>query len=144
MSTAKSQGQLRLRVFAGPNGSGKSTVIEDVRNYKVKGKRIDFGYYINADDIADLLRNKQFLFSPYSITTSNKEFQSIALASGLINSDFNEMAFKESYSFRNNTIKLKNKKHDERLAQIVADFLRKKLLSEKKRFSFETVFFSSL
>ncbi|MCW3110093.1 MAG: toxin [Segetibacter sp.] len=132
--------QLRLRVFAGPNGSGKSTVIEYIRKYKVKRKTIDFGYYINADEIAAKLRNGSFTFDSFSITTGDGELQSIALASGLINNDFPETDFKKSYSFQANAIRLKDKNADERLAQILADFLRKKLLMEKKRFSFETVF----
>jgi len=50
--------QLKLRVFAGPNGSGKSTVINFIRSYKVNDKHVEFGYYINADDIAKALKSK--------------------------------------------------------------------------------------
>lgn len=43
----------RLRVFAGPNGSGKSSIIKKILNTDVqKGVKLDFGIYINADDIA--------------------------------------------------------------------------------------------
>jgi len=131
---------LRLRVFAGPNGSGKSTVIQYVRDQKVNGRSIDFGIYINADDIAGNLREGKFSFDNYDIQTSNNEFVQIVLTSGLINKDFDDDHFEKSYTFRANTIKLKDKQADERLAQIIADFLRKKLLLEKKKFSFETVF----
>lgn len=141
MSTkAKPQKQLKLRVFAGPNGSGKSTVIQYVRKYKAGGKSIDFGYYINADDIATALREKGFSFSQFNITVKPAEFRKMALESGLIGPDFPESAFINAFSLRANLLKLKNAAADERLAQIVADFLRKKLLMEKKRFSFETVF----
>jgi predicted ABC-type ATPase len=136
----RDQQQLRLRVFAGPNGSGKSTVIKDVRKYRANGRPIDFGYYINADDIAAFLRNTGLSFSDYNITVTNKEFRSIAQGSGLIGEQFDLAAFQESYSLRKNILKLRVKSADERLAQIVADFLRKKLLKEKRRFSFETVF----
>jgi predicted ABC-type ATPase len=137
---SKNQVQLRLRVFAGPNGSGKSTVIDFVKKYKSQGKPIDFGYYINADDIAAGLRGQGFSFSGYDITVINKEFRAVALNSGLVGVEFNETSFIKSYSLRSNTIKLKVKEQDERVAQIVADYLRKRLLAEKKRFSFETVF----
>jgi ABC-type cobalamin/Fe3+-siderophores transport system ATPase subunit len=50
-ATKPSSQELRLRVFAGPNGSGKSTIIKSVKNTGVNGHPIDFGYYINADDI---------------------------------------------------------------------------------------------
>ena len=133
-------GQLRLRIFAGPNGSGKSTVIENIRRYKTDGKGIDFGYYINADEIAAALRKDGFSFSPFDITIKPKEFYSIAKNSGLINNTFPERLFKGSLSLRSNLLKIKAAFACERVAQIAADVLRKKLLQEKKRFSFETVF----
>ena len=136
----KIQEQLRIRVFAGPNGSGKSTVIKFVKDYKSNDKSIDFGYYINADDIAASLRNNGLRFSAYDLLVTNKEFRKTVLESGLINAEFEEKIFDSSYSLYKNTLKLKNISADERMAQIIADFLRKKLLSEKKKFSFETVF----
>jgi len=131
---------LRLRIFAGPNGSGKSAIVEAVRNHKVRGIPIDFGIYINADDIAKALREKSFSFKNYKVTVGNDEFVAHALSSGLINKDFPASKFKKSYKLGDNKIELKDAKTDERLAQLIADFLRKKLLQEKKKFSFETVF----
>ena len=132
--------QLRMRVFAGPNGSGKSTIINDVRNHKVNGIPVDFGLYINADDIAKNLREGVFSFQDYEIETSLNEFVSIALLSGLIGDRFNEKEFQESFEFDDQNIKLINSKFNEHLAQVLADFLRKKLLEMKRKFSFETVF----
>lgn len=63
-----------------------------------------------------------------------------AMTSGLVNDDFGEAKFKNSFTLRNNLIRLKNKSADERLAQLIADFLRKKLIELKRKFSFETVF----
>jgi predicted ABC-type ATPase len=140
LPSTNQQTQLRLRVFAGPNGSGKSTVIKYVRNIKVNGRSIDFGYYINADDIATELRSGGFAFSKYGLLIKPKHFSAIALASGLINYEFTEEEFKASFALRNNIIRLKSKSADERIAQLIADFLRKKLLELKKKFSFETVF----
>jgi predicted ABC-type ATPase len=134
------QKSLRLRVFAGPNGSGKSTVIKFVRNYLVDGKPIDFGIYINADDIARQLRENSFSFLDYEITTTNDEFIEIALASGLIGNGFSKSKFLASFSFSGDYLKLTDNDADEVLAQIIADFSRKKLLKEHKKFSFETVF----
>jgi len=56
-----------MRVFAGPNGSGKSTIIRAVRSYKVKGIPVDFGIYVNADDIARGLRKGKFSLRRYRI-----------------------------------------------------------------------------
>ena len=132
--------QLRLRVFAGPNGSGKSTVIKEVRKTKSGGKPIDFGYYINADDIAASLRGDGFSFYPFNTVVTSKDFQKIAFKSGLVNIEFNHKKFISSFLIRENVIRLKDLAEDERMAQIIADFLRKRLLMERKRFSFETVF----
>ena len=129
-----------MRVFAGPNGSGKSTVIHYLRQLKVNGRPVDFGYYINADDIAGQLRMGGFSFGSFRLRISVKEFLSIAMTSGLVNKEFSKKEFSASFTFRENVIRLKKAKADERLAQIIADFLRKKLLKEKRKFSFETVF----
>lgn len=140
LSSIKPQSQLRLRVFAGPNGSGKSTVIHYVRNIKVKKRPIDFGYYINADDIAVQLRNDSFSFTVFDLHVTPKVFTDVVVQSGLINDTFSLTSFKNSFSLRNDILRLKIPAAVERLAQIVADFLRKKLLEERKKFSFETVF----
>lgn len=132
--------QLRLRVFAGPNGSGKSTVIQYVKNYKVSNSPVDFGFYINADDIAQELKRQPFSFAAFNIITAPGDFKNVVMASGLINEEFNEAAFLNSFSLQKNTIRLKDSGSVERLAQIIADFLRKKLLLQQERFSFETVF----
>jgi predicted ABC-type ATPase len=50
----------RLRIFAGPNGSGKSTMIDAIRKEKVNGRHVDFGYYVNADEIAVELRRGNY------------------------------------------------------------------------------------
>ncbi len=140
MTSVKSTTALRMRVFAGPNGSGKSTIIQAVRDYKIKSIPLDFGIYINADDIVQLLLKNKFNFTDYSITTTNDEFKHIVLHSGLINIDFTEQKFISGYVLKNNKIKLTDTSIVEQFAQLLADFLRKKLLAEKKKFSFETVF----
>lgn len=129
-----------MRVFAGPNGSGKSTIINEVRNTTIKGRNVDFGIYINADDIANDLRNGKFTFDIYEVNVSPNEFKDITLASGLVNASFTELQFSDCYTLVNNKIELLIENDVERLAQIVAHFLRKKLLKERRKFSFETVF----
>jgi len=129
-----------MRVFAGPNGSGKSTIIDAIRNHKEKGVPVDFGLYINADEIASQLRSGGFLFSPFEIEVLKNEFSSIVIESGLIQGELNENVFNQSFEITENRLLIKNKKFIEEMAQIIADFLRKKLLKERKKFSFETVF----
>lgn len=148
MSSIKSNNQLRMRVFAGPNGSGKSTIIKSVRKYKTTSGKLDFGIYVNADDIVSHLKKKSFKFTPYQIEATEEEFKAIALASGLIDENFTKAYFLKSFKFSGQRLQIHNvdlsKKEGqnttEKLGQIIADYLRKKLLSEKKKFSFETVF----
>lgn len=132
--------ELRMRVFAGPNGSGKSTIIKYVREYHVEGKAIDFGIYVNADDIARDLRNNAFNLENYAIVSSNEEFQEVAQTSGLINQEYSFEIFSQSYKYDNGQIVLRSLTTHEKLAQILADFLRKKLIANKRKLSFETVF----
>ena len=137
MSRDTAQKQLRLRIVAGPNGSGKSTVTKFIRKQKVNSRRIDFGFYVNADDISITLAKENIQFKKYGITTTTKEFKAFALTSGLINENFTEYEFLASFKIRLNKVSLKSIKYKEYLAQVVADFLRKKLLKERKKFSFE-------
>ncbi|MBK6627580.1 MAG: hypothetical protein IPJ87_10805 [Flavobacteriales bacterium] len=48
--------QPRLRVFAGPNGSGKSIMKQQVMRTMVRGRPVNLGVYVNADEIAATLR----------------------------------------------------------------------------------------
>jgi predicted ABC-type ATPase len=80
-------------VFAGPNGSGKSTVINFVRSLKVNGRAIDFGDFVNADEIAQQLISGKFDFNNFRLKVSNKDFRKTALNSGLINNEFTEAQF---------------------------------------------------
>lgn len=138
----------RLRVFAGPNGSGKSSIIRKILNTEVqKGVKLDFGIYINADDIAQELLKNGCNLSKFEIVFDEKEFFEIVSSSGLINEDFDFVRFKNCIHFEKQkcivvgqNALLKEDKPYERIAQILADYLRKKLLLEEKKFSFETVF----
>ncbi len=129
-----------MRVFAGPNGSGKSTIINSVRSHKVNGVPVDFGIYINADLIARDLQKGSTSFKRYKVIISQEEFVDVALDSGLIGNNFSEKQFLTSFKIRGNVIYLTEPTAYERVAQIIAHVLRKKLLQERKKFSFETVF----
>ncbi len=138
----------RMRVFAGPNGSGKSSIIKKILATEVKkGVKLDFGSYINADDIAQDLLKKGHDFSKFNINFDEKEFFEIVSDSGLISKDFTLDQFKNcigialnKFTLADEFIKNKKERVHERAAQIIADYFRKKLLAEDKKFSFETVF----
>jgi predicted ABC-type ATPase len=138
----------RLRVFAGPNGSGKSSIIKRIRDTKVENDRtLDFGNYINADDIASDLRQCFFDISKFDIKFSLSDFFDVANSSGLLNDAFKLQRVKECITFDKGKIAINidfaSKTDDypyERIAQSIADYLRKKLLDTGAKFSFETVF----
>lgn len=132
--------QLRLRVFAGPNGSGKSTVIKKVRETIINGKEIDFGVYINADDIAKALTEGNFDFSVYEIECVKDDILDFASPSGLINEKFTINHLNKAFEVNGSKLNLLSKERKDNVAQIIARFLREALLNAKKRFSFETVF----
>jgi predicted ABC-type ATPase len=131
---------LRLRIFAGPNGSGKSTIIESIRRYQVFGRNIDLGIYINADDIAYRLQHSTLDFGDYDIKATKEEFIDLILDSGLINTSFPQTLFINSFEIKNNHMVIDESYHVDRISQIISEFLRRKLLIEKKKFSVETVF----
>lgn len=133
--------QLRLRVFAGPNGSGKSTIIKKIRTTRVNdNQKLDFGIYINADDIAQNLKKGNFTFSSYQVSTSKYDLLDFALSQGLLFGGFSQIDFGKSFSTDGNKLKVLIMEYLDRVAQIIARFLRHALIKAKKRFSFETVF----
>jgi predicted ABC-type ATPase len=63
------------------------------------------------------------------------------MQTGLINAQFPETAFKSSFSVsKEGVFALKAKQWCEHLAQLMATFLRERLLQENRKLSFETVF----
>jgi predicted ABC-type ATPase len=130
-----------MRVFAGPNGSGKSTIFEEVKHYEVEGKHIDLGVYVNADDIAKDLRNGIFDVGKYSLMNFDQEvLYNTASKSGLLSGEFGLKEFKEAIAVENLSISINIPERVEQVAQILADFLRIRLLEEGRKFTFETVF----
>ena len=109
-------------------------------NNKANGKPIDFGYYINADEITKELRNGGFSFSAFRIQANQYKLEAFAINSGLINPGFTKQQFKRSYTIQRNSVELVLQKYANRVGQIIARFLREEMLRLKRRFSFETVF----
>lgn len=106
----------------------------------VNGKPIFLGIYINADDIAAAIKKNAFSFIKYEIECTKQDILDYAKSSGLLISGLNVGELEKSFELRASKIHLVEKKHSDRLAQIIARLLREKLLEAKKRFSFETVF----
>ena len=95
-----------MRVFAGPNGSGKSSIDRSILNTKLAaGKTLDFGIYVNADDIAVLLEGEGFSFDQYKIQATKEEILIVANNSGLIKEEFPLDRFGKCIIVDNNHLK---------------------------------------
>lgn len=131
----------RLRVFAGPNGSGKSTVINFIRHTKVGSRNLDFGVYINADELAKLLLADGVSLKSYSVDISRAKIIKYAVQSGLLIKPFTPKVFNKSFVItRKGFVVLRNRDYAERFAQLLALVLREELLLSGKKLSIETVF----
>jgi predicted ABC-type ATPase len=135
----------RLRIFAGPNGSGKSTIIKAVREYRTPaGRPIDFGKYINADElVVELTTHGLVKFKAYGASTNKVDFEAFTIDSGLIGNRFTWDNFTDCHTLSRGILKLNpgvSRSHVEALAQILAAFFVEELFNSGKGFSFETVF----
>lgn len=127
----------RLRVIAGPNGSGKSTFI---KTFPISSK-ITLGYYVNADDIEDTLKNEFCL----SIDEFGMSFDSEKIQEHFKNSTFAPVKLStkdiwKNFTVRNNILYVdKSLEMNSYIAADLADFLRNSLRENGMSFSFETV-----
>jgi predicted ABC-type ATPase len=127
----------RLRILAGPNGSGKTTIVKKIRsNYYC-------GFFVNADEIQDILDNKKVLNlnAEYGLNISPHSFDQYLSHEGKSWLDkANNESSPINLSFSENNLLLADGrltgKYD---AAIAADFVRHQLLMQDNTFTFETV-----
>lgn len=121
----------RLRIIAGPNGSGKTTLTKDL----ISVHKLNFGIYINADDIEKVLRkNLKISFRRFKLKINEADFRNF----------YSQHALKDKslvgFSIRYNTLYL-----SETLTRVnyfptlFADFIRYAILYTGNTLSFETV-----
>lgn len=131
----------RFRIFAGPNGSGKSTIIKEIRQTVVKGRRIDFGVYVNADDISAFLLVNSFDFSKYTLPeVTLVQLVSFATEWGLFRNGFDEMRLGKAINIAGCKLMLVDTEWKDQVAQILSNFVINELLNAGKKCSMETVF----
>ncbi|MBK8613410.1 MAG: zeta toxin family protein [Flavobacteriales bacterium] len=132
---------LRLRVFAGPNGSGKSTMYTQVRETLVNGHPVGMGVYVNPDEIARALKEDGALdFGRYGVVANETELSRFARRSGLLDGDEAILWFQTGQQWSTNVFRLRRQVRADQFAQLIAQFLVDKLIVERKKLSFETVF----
>ena len=129
-------------MFAGPNGSGKSTIIRAVSQFKTtEGFLLPLGFYINADDIAILLKNSGFSFTERGLPDFNEiSFLQFAQSSGLISKSFTIQNLKDSFIVTNNFFYLSAKGNADKVAQLLARYMRQEMIEKGLSHSYETVF----
>jgi predicted ABC-type ATPase len=128
-------------VFAGPNGSGKSTIIQAVRQTTVDGRTLDFGIYVNADEIAVRLASGDFSFRPYRVgDVTFAQLEQFGRESGLFRGGFDEAALNEAIGLHGNAVTMHEPEWKEVVAQLFSNFVIDSLLKSGKKCSMETVF----
>jgi predicted ABC-type ATPase len=121
----------RMRMFAGPNGSGKSTI-------KSLLKPNWLGVYINPDEIEKSIRTGPLDFGSIGVEANQNELIEFFNRSPLLKrvplADAAEILL-----VKNNQLAIEARLVNSYIASILSDFLRRKMLSSRRSFSFETV-----
>lgn len=130
----------RLRIFAGPNGSGKSTFIHKIKA-DPPSPGFKLGYYVNADDIEQALRNKDgFSFDQFGLHITTKQIQEHFIKSNFASVRLNNPKLWEKFEIENNQLIIsKKQKLNSYIAADIAEFIRQNLLRSAYSFSYETV-----
>jgi len=124
----------RLRVFAGPNGSGKSTIFNQI------GQRFDMGIYLNADLLEKHLRDHGSIrFSDFNVTDVEEgEFENFRVGHSMRKTAI-ERGLQINLSVKNNVIFRTVSSPNSYEAALITDFIRRKLIAQGSKLSFETV-----
>jgi predicted ABC-type ATPase len=119
----------RLRMFAGPNGSGKSRL----KNYLPPPL---LGFYLNPDDIEDTLRRERSIdLANFNVQTTYEEVTSFFANSSIIEGS----GIAKHVKCFNSHVSFADLEINSYIAAALVDFVRRKLISKKSTFTFETV-----
>lgn len=124
----------RLRMFAGPNGSGKSTIFNRLK------EKIDFGFYLNADDIEIELKNFGYidLAKFYKNPISEKTFDNFLKNNSLYKKSLSQK-IEIKLILHHTKIVSKSNRITSYEASIIVNFIRELLMANGSKFTFETV-----
>ncbi|MBL9115313.1 MAG: zeta toxin family protein [Verrucomicrobiaceae bacterium] len=119
-------------MFAGPNGSGKSTIKSVVPANLL-------GIYVNPDEIQKEIEDRGFLdVHQYDVKTTRDEILGYFMDSPLLRrADLDDEA--ACLRFTDGKLDFFEVIVNAYFASVAADFLRQKLLEQRRSFSFETV-----
>lgn len=122
----------RLRVFAGPNGSGKSTL-------KALLAAEWFGTYINADDIERTIRLEGGLrLADFNIDVTQEDLRAFFSKSSLLGAH-GLIEDAQAITLSGGYLDFGNLQVNSYFASVLADLIRRQLLSRGESLTFETV-----
>ena len=122
----------RLRVFAGPNGSGKSTLKELLSPDWL-------GIYVNADDIERTIRTEGGLrLFDFGVVVSQQQLSDFMAQSTLLNSQGLAQAA-QAIKVTGGYVSFSDLQVNSYFASVLADLIRRQLISVGQSFTFETV-----
>lgn len=137
MNTAVATAQPRLRVFAGPNGSGKSTIHEVLRPEWI-------GVYVNADEIEKQLHRSGVLdLNGFDLLDTAEALQQricahLAGSALLAKHGLSHVAQAVAVG-TDRRLQMPRELANSYVAAVLADAIRRALLSQGSTFTFETV-----
>ena len=121
-------------MFAGPNGSGKSTTFKTIQS------KFNLGYYLNADEIEKILKEKGFIdLKQFGLLYLNKDYFQKFISGHSLFKKARKDGFIIDLKWENNLIKNANRQTHSYEASILTDFLRTELIDKGQRLTFETV-----
>lgn len=124
-----------MRVFAGPNGSGKTTYLKGL----LAEKRVQLGYYVNADDLEACLRRGEGIdLANYGLALSEVDVQQFFQFSNFSPIKRQEPDLWQKVHVSKNILTT-SARIDSYLAADIAEMLRQALLKEGLSFTYETV-----
>lgn len=122
-----------MRVFAGPNGSGKTTIIKTLQD------RINYGIYVNADEIEKTLAEKRVInFDQFNLKLDREHLQDFFKNSKFSPVKRNEPDIYKKLQVDNNNL-IAETIIDSYLAADLAEYIRQYLLHAGYSFTYETV-----
>lgn len=118
-------------MIAGPNGSGKTSLTKDL----LEKHNLNFGFYINADEIEAILRKRQMIsFRRFGLKVDSLSFRHYYESHAL------RSAAEADWRISRNTFYLNRELPDDTyFPTLFSDYIRNELLRCNSSFSFETV-----
>lgn len=121
-----------MRMFAGPNGSGKSTLKAYLPDDLL-------GIYLNPDEIEQGIRERGFLdCAEHGVSTNGPEAIQFFRDSDFLTTA-GLAATVDRLTLADERLDFSQLEVNSYLASVAVDFLRQKLLAQKRSFTFETV-----